>query len=128
MVLHAMLDRPVSFKVGFAGAPIADWRMYDATFAERYLDDTVHHADGWLASLAFDNDSPKFFKGKLMVAQSTGDEFVHMENTFLIQDQMLKAGRSADLLLFPDSGRSIENGPARLVLFQKMTDFFVTNL
>jgi dipeptidyl-peptidase-4 len=128
LVLHAMLDRPVAFKAGFAGAPIADWRLYDATFAERYLDDAIRHEDGWLASLAFENDSPKFFKGKLMVAQATGDEFVHLENTFLIQDEMLKAGKSADLLLFPDSGHLIEEPRARLVLFQKMTDFFVINL
>ena len=128
LVLHAMLDRPVAFKAGFAGAPIADWRLYDATFAERYLDDSVHHKDGWLASLAFDNDSTKFFKGKLMIAQGTGDEFVHIENTFLIQDQMLKGGKTADLLIFPDSGHFIDEARARLVLFQKMTDFFVINL
>jgi dipeptidyl-peptidase-4 len=128
LVLHAMLDRPVAFKAGFAGAPIADWRLYDATFAERYLDDSVHHEDGWLASLAFENDSTKFFKGKLMVAQGTSDEFVHLENTFLIQSEMLKAGKSADLLLFPDSGHIIEEARSRLVLFQKMTDFFVINL
>jgi dipeptidyl-peptidase-4 len=128
MVLHALLDRPVAFKAGFAGAPIADWRLYDATFAERYLEDVVRHQDGWLASMAFDNDSPKFFKGKLMVAQGTDDEFVHLENTFLTQSEMLKGGKSADLLIFPDSGHLIEDPTARTVLFRKMTEFFVSNL
>jgi dipeptidyl-peptidase-4 len=128
LVLHAMLDRPVPFKAGFAGAPIADWRLYDATFAERYLDDSVTHADGWLASMAFENDSPRFFKGTLMVAQGTNDAFVHLENLFLLQNQLLKAGKSASVLLLPDRGHFIEDAPARLTLYRQMTDFFVTNL
>jgi dipeptidyl-peptidase-4 len=128
LVIHAMLDRPVAFKAGFAGAPITDWHYYDAVFAERYLDSPVSHADGWDASTAFENDSSRFFKGSLMIAQGTEDEFVHMENTFTLQDRLLNAGKSADLLLFPDRGHSIVDPPSRLVLFSRMTEFFLKNL
>jgi dipeptidyl-peptidase-4 len=128
LAVHAMLDRPVAFKVGFAGAPVIDWHFYDAIFAERYLDDPVAHADGWDASTALENLSPTFFKGSLMVAQGTSDEFVHMENALTLQDHLLDAGRSADFLLFPDRGHQIEDPPSRLVLYSRMTDFFVKNL
>jgi dipeptidyl-peptidase-4 len=128
LAVHAMLDRPVPFKAGFAGAPVLDWLYYDAVFAERYLDNPVTHADGWAASTALENDSPKFFKGALMVAQGTDDEFVHMENLLTLQDQLLDAGKSADILLLPDRGHAIAAQPSRLVLFQRMTDFFLRNL
>jgi dipeptidyl-peptidase 4 len=128
LVIHAMLDRPVAFKAGFAGAPITDWHFYDSIFAERYLDNPVSHADGWDASTAFENDSSRFFKGSLMVAQGTEDEFVHMENTLTLQDRLLDAGKSADFLLFPDRGHLIVDRPSRLVLFNHMTDFFLKNL
>ena len=128
LVIHAMLDRPVSFKAGFAGAPITDWHYYDAVFAERYLDDPITHADGWDASTAFENDSSRFFNGSLMVAQGTEDEFVHQENTLTLQDRLLDAGKSASLLLFADRGHFIVDQPSRLVLFSRMTEFFLKNL
>ncbi len=128
MVVHAMLDRPVAFKAGFAGAPIVDWHFYDAVYAERYLDDSVVHADGWDSSNAFGNRSTHFFKGPLMIAQGTQDEFVHIENTFMLQDHLLDAGKSADLLLLADRGHHIEDLPARQILFTKMTEFFLKNL
>ena len=128
MVVHAMLDRPVAFKAGFAGAPIVDWHFYDAVYAERYLDDSVIHADGWDSSTAFGNRSTHFFKGSLMIAQGTEDEFVHIENTLMLQDHLLDAGKSADLLLLPDRGHHIEDLPARQILFTKMTEFFLKNL
>jgi len=128
LAVHAMLDRPVPYKAGFAGAPIVDWHFYDAVFAERYLDDPVAHADGWDASSALENQSPAFFKGSLMVAQGTGDEFVHLENALTLQDRLLDTGKSADFLLLPDRGHHIEDQPSRLVLFSRMTEFFIRNL
>lgn len=128
LVVHAMLDRPVAFKAGFAGAPIVDWHFYDAVYAERYLDDSVVHADGWDSSTAFGNRSTHFFKGLLMIAQGTEDEFVHIENTLMLQDRLLDAGKSADLLLLADRGHHIEDLPARQILFTKMTEFFLKNL
>jgi len=128
LVLHAMLDRPVPFAAGFAGAPIVDWHYYDAVFAERYLDDPVVHADGWATSVALANDSPRFFKGSLMVAQGTQDEVVHMENVLTLQDHLLDEGKSADILLLSDRGHRIDDPPTRRLLFTRMTEFFLKNL
>ena len=126
LAIHAMLDRPVPFKAGFAGAAVTDWHLYDAVFAERYLDDPVLHADGWDASSALDN--ARYFKGTLMLAQGTEDEFVHQENLLALQDRLLDNGKSAQILLFADRGHLVDDTPARIVLFKNLTDFFVKNL
>jgi dipeptidyl aminopeptidase/acylaminoacyl peptidase len=63
-----------------------------------------------------------------MIAQGTEDEFVHMENTLTLQDRLLDAGKSADILLMPDRGHHIEDLPARQLLFTRMTEFFLKNL
>ena len=128
LLVQAMLDRPVAYKTGFAGAPIVDWHFYDAIFSERYLDDPVVHADGWQASTALENSTPRYFKGSLLIAQGTEDEFVHIENTLTLQDRLLDEGKSADILLFPDRGHQIDDPSARLVLFIRMTGFFLNNL
>jgi dipeptidyl-peptidase-4 len=126
LAVHAMLDRPVSFKAGFGGAPVTDWRFYDAIFSERYLDDPIAHADGWDASTSLEN--ARYLQSPLLLSIGTGDEFVHLENVLTLQDRLLDAGKSADLLLFPDRGHEIEDAPARIVLFSRLTDFFLKNL
>jgi dipeptidyl-peptidase-4 len=128
LVVHAMLDRPVSWKAGFAGAPIVDWHFQNAIFAERYLDDPVTHADGWDASSALENNAPRYFKGPMMIAQGTEDEQVHMENMLTLQDSLIDEGKSAETLLFPDRGHIIEDEPARIAFFTRMSDFFFKNL
>ena len=128
LTVHALLDRPVQFKAGFAGAPVVDWRFFDAVFSERYLDDPTVHADGWDASVATENKSPQYFHGPLLIAQGTEDEFVHMENILTLQDELLDAGKSAEILLFPDRGHMIEDQPARELLYRRMTEFFLKNL
>jgi dipeptidyl-peptidase-4 len=128
LAVHGILDRPVPFKAAFAGAPVIDWHFYDAFFAERYLDDPVAHADGWDASTALENRSPTFFKGALLVAQGTDDEYVHLENLMTLQDRLLDVGKSADILLLSGRGHHIEDAAARTILFARMTDFFIKNL
>ena len=128
LAASAMLDRPVAYRAGFAGAPIIDWRLYDAVFAERYLDDPVTHANGWRTSLALGESGPRSFKGLLLVAQGTEDEFVHLENLFTLQAGLVEAGKSANYLLFPDRGHTIDDAQARKLLFTSMTEFFLKNL
>ena len=126
LAVHAMLDRPLPFKAGFAGAAVTDWHSYDAVFAERYLGDPLAYADGWNASTPLEN--ARYLKGALMLAQGAGDEFVHLENTLTLEDELIDAGKSADLLLLPDRGHEIEDRAGRLVLFTRMTEFFLNNL
>jgi len=126
LALHGMLDRPLLFGAGFAGSPITDWHLYDAVFTERYLEDPTRNQDGWLASSPIEN--AQYLRSPLMVAQATLDERVHLENTLLLLDRLLDKGKYADTLLFPDRRDMFQDRGARLILFQKMTDFFLKNL
>jgi len=121
-----MLDRPLLFKAGFAGSPITDWHLYDAVFAERYLEDPTRNQDGWLSSSPLDN--AKNLNAPLLLAQATLDESVHQENSWMLLDELLDRGKYADILLFPDRRDLFEDHGARLILFQRLTDFFIRNL
>ncbi|WP_263360086.1 S9 family peptidase [Acidicapsa ligni] len=126
LVIHAMLDRPILFHAGFAGAPITDWHFYDAVFGERYLDNPTTHADGWDASTALEN--ARYLNARLLVAQGTDDEFVHMENLLTLQDELLDGGKTADTLLLSDRGHILDDQLTRNVIFTQMTDFFIRNM
>ncbi|MGA2889406.1 MAG: S9 family peptidase [Terracidiphilus sp.] len=126
LTLHGMLDRPLLFKAGFAGSPITDWHLYDAVFTERYLEDPQRNQDGWLSSSPLEN--AKYLTAPLMLAQATMDETVHQENAMMLLDELLDKGKYADILLFPDRRDLFEDRGARLILFQRLTDFFQKNL
>jgi len=126
LALHGMLDRPLLFKAGFAGSPITDWHLVDAIFAERYLEDPTRNQDGWLASSPVEN--AMYLKAPLLLAEATMDEAVHPENAELLLDELLDNGKYADILLFPDRQDLFEDYGARLILFQRLTEFFQKNL
>jgi dipeptidyl-peptidase 4 len=126
LALHGMLDRPVLFKAGFAGSPVTDWHLYDAVFAERYLEDPTRNQDGWLASSPTEN--ARYLKTPLLIAQATMDEKVHVENSMMLLDEFLDQGKYPDILLFPDRHSLFEDRGSRQILFQRLTDFFVKNL
>jgi dipeptidyl-peptidase-4 len=126
LALHGMLDRPLLFKAGFAGSPITDWHLYDAVFTERYMEDPKRNQDGWLSSSPLEN--AKNLSAPLLLAQATLDEKTHQENSLMLLDELLDNGKYADILLFPDRRDLFEDRGARLILFQRLTDFFVKNL
>ncbi|MGA9671655.1 MAG: S9 family peptidase, partial [Terracidiphilus sp.] len=126
LALHGLLDRPQLFKAGFAGSPITDWHLYDAVYAERYLEDPKRNQDGWLSSSPVEN--AKNLSVPLLLAQATLDETVHQEHSLMLLDELLDKGKYADILLFPDRQSLFEDRGARLILFQRLTNFFVKNL
>jgi dipeptidyl-peptidase-4 len=126
LALHGMLDRPLLYKAGFAGSAVSDWRLYDAVFTERYLEDPTLNQDGWLASSPLENAAN--LRGSLLIAQATLDERVHQENSLILIDELLDSGHYADILLFADRHDLFEEQTTRQVMFQRLTDFFLKNL
>ena len=126
LALHAMLDRPIAYKSGIAGAPITDWRLYDAVFAERYLEDPVRNQDGYLGSMSTENATN--LRGTLLIVQGTTDERVHIENSLELLNEFLETAKYPSVMFFPDRGHTFEDHEARLALYRAMTEFFEKNL
>ena len=124
--LHGMLDLPVAYKAGIAGAPITDWQLYDAVFAERYLEDPIRNQDGYLGSSPTEN--AKNLKGQLLVIQGMLDEQVHVENTLTLLNEFLETAKYPSVMILPDRGHLFEDQKAKLVLYRSMTEFFLRNL
>ncbi|MBV8115200.1 MAG: DPP IV N-terminal domain-containing protein [Silvibacterium sp.] len=126
LALHGMLDLPIAYKAGIAGAPITDWRLYDAVFAERYLEDPVRNQDGYLNSMPIEN--AKNLRGPLLIVQGTTDERVHIENSLELLNELLETAKYPSVMFVPDRGNVFEDHEARLALYRAMTEFFVRNL
>jgi dipeptidyl-peptidase-4 len=126
MTLHAMFEAGDDFKVGFAGGPVTDWRYYDSIYAERYLGLPQKNEKGYR-----DSSPVKYaaqLKGKLLIAHGTGDDNVHFANTLSVINDLIEAGKYVEVLAFPGRGHGVSDPPARRVLMQRVTQFFLENL
>jgi len=126
MTLHAMFEAGDDFKVGFAGGPVTDWRYYDSIYTERYLGLPQKNEKGYQDSSPVKYASQ--LKGKLMIAHGTGDDNVHFANTLSVINDLIEAGKYVEVLAFPGRGHGVSDPPARRVLMQRVTQFFLDNL
>jgi dipeptidyl-peptidase-4 len=125
MTLYSMLNAPCLFKAGIAGAPVIDWRNYDTIYTERYLGLPQQNNDGYKKS------SPVEFaenlEGKLMIVHNFEDDNVLFQNTMQMNDALQRAGKSFELMLFPQKAHGV-TGPSRRYMLERMAAFFETNL
>jgi dipeptidyl-peptidase-4 len=127
MALDAMFNGPDVFKAGVSVAPVTDWRLYDTIYTERYMGRPQDNPEGYRDSSPANQAAN--LRGKLMIAHSTGDDNVHFVNTSEVLNKLILAGKyPADLMIFPGRGHGIGDAPARIQLFQGITDFLVDNL
>jgi dipeptidyl-peptidase-4 len=126
MTLHAMFEAGDDFKVGFAGGPVTDWRYYDSIYTERYLGLPQKNEKGYRESSPVKYASQ--LKGKLLIAHGTGDDNVHYANTLAVINDLIEAGKYAEVLAFPGRGHGVSDPAARRVLMRRVTQFFLDNL
>jgi dipeptidyl-peptidase 4 len=126
MTLRAMFEAGDDFKAGFAGGPVTDWRYYDSIYTERYLGLPQKNEK------AYQDSSPVKYasqlKGKLLIAHGTGDDNVHFANTLAVINDLIEVGKYVEVLAFPGRGHGVSDPPARRVLMQRITQFFLDNL
>lgn len=126
MTLHAMFEAPDLFKVGFAGGPVTDWRYYDTIYTERYMGLPQQHESEYKESSPINH--AEGFKGKLLIAQGTGDDNVHYSNTLTLINDLINRGVYVEVIAAPGRGHGVSDPPARKVVFNRVTQFFLDNL
>jgi dipeptidyl-peptidase 4 len=126
MTTTALLEAGDIFKVGFAGGPVTDWHFYDTIYTERYMGLPKQHEEDYV------NSSPVKYagqlKGKLLIAHGTGDDNVHCANTLSLVNELIKNGLYVEVIAAPGRGHGISDPPARRVVWNRVTQFFLDNL
>jgi len=126
MTLTAMFNAPGVFKAAFAGAPVTDWRQYDTIYTERYMGTPQENPAGYKDSSPANHAAG--LQGKLLIAHGTGDDNVHFANTVELEEKLIDADKYAEVAIYPGRGHGITDPPARIQLFQRVTQFFLDNL
>jgi dipeptidyl aminopeptidase/acylaminoacyl peptidase len=124
----AMFRYPDFFKVGISESGNHDQRNYEDDWGERYQGLLVRGADGGVDSYHQEANQTlaKNLKGKLLLAHGTADDNVPVDNTMLVVDALIKAGKDFDLLLIPNAAHGY--GAAGNYMMRRRWDYFVTHL
>ena len=125
MTLYSMLNAPRRFKAGIAGAPVTDWRNYDTIYTERYLGIPQMNNDGYQKSSPV--NIAENLEGKLLLVHNFEDDNVLFQNTMQMNDALQRAGKSFELMVFPQKAHGVTGTPRRYML-ERMAAFFEANL
>jgi dipeptidyl-peptidase-4 len=126
MTLMCLLKAPDVFRVGVAGAPVADWDGYDTHYTERYMGTPAENSQGyWEGSVLTHVEK---LQGKLLLVHGMIDENVHFRHSARFLSALQETGRSVDVLVLPSERHMPRGDAARLLLETSLIDFFVKHL
>ena len=126
MTLNAMSTGEKIFKAGIAVAPVTDWRLYNSAYTERFMRQPKENNGGYDAGSPIKHAAN--LNGNVLIIHGTADDNVHVQNTYLYLDALLKADKQAELYLYTDKNHSILGKETRRHLYQKKFEFLESEL
>lgn len=123
--LYALTHAPGVWKAGVAGAPVADWKFYDAIWTERYMDTPEDNPEGYATASAL--DAAERLEDRLLIVHGTGDDNVHPQNTIAMSARLIAAGKSFEQAIHPRQKHGFRGTDSRH-FYERMTEFFDRHL
>ncbi|HET9480951.1 MAG TPA: S9 family peptidase [Candidatus Polarisedimenticolia bacterium] len=114
------------FRAGVAVAAVTDWRYYDTVWAEAFMKRPQDNPEGYdrTAHAARAKD----LHGRLLLVHGTYDDNVHPQNAWRFADELVKAGITFDMMIYPMRKHGITDDAAQKHLFATMREFWLKNL
>jgi dipeptidyl-peptidase-4 len=127
MTLNMMFRYPKQYNTGIAIAPVADQRLYDTIYQERYSGLLPEYAQG------YKEGSPityaKNLQGNLLLVHGTGDDNVHYQGSERLINELVKYNKQFDFMSYPNRTHSLREGEGTtLHLKTMMAEYFTKHL
>jgi dipeptidyl-peptidase-4 len=125
MTTSIMLRYPDIFKAAVAGGPVMDWSYYEVMYTERYMDTPQENPEGYKEARTLnyiDN-----LKGKLMLIHGAQDNVVVWQHSIQFIKECVDKKKQIDYFVYPGHEHNVL-GKDREHLYQKVTDYFMSNL
>jgi dipeptidyl-peptidase-4 len=120
------MTRSKEFKAGIAVAAVTDPFYYDTKWAEAIMKRPTENAEGYQKTSL--NATAKDLTGRLLLVHGTYDDNVHIQNAWKFTDELIKAGKTFDMMIYPMRQHGIADRAARIHLYKTMLEFWKKNL
>jgi dipeptidyl-peptidase-4 len=108
MTLNLLFRYPEIYKTGVAVSAVTDQRYYDNIYTERYMGLPKDEEE------AYKEASPityaKNLQGHLLYMHGTGDDNVHYKNAENLINELVKQGKTFNLMVYPNRTHGIFEG------------------
>ena len=121
--LNELFRHPGRLAAGVAIAPMADQKLYDTIYQERYMGLPADNAKGYR-----DGSPITFSDGladPLLIIHGSGDDNVHFQGTEMLVDKLIAAGKNFEFMDYPNRTHNLSEGKGTLThRFVLMMRFF----
>ncbi len=108
MTLNALFRYPEIYSMGMAVAFVADQKLYDTVYQERYMGLPEGNPDGFFEGSPI-NHAGKL-EGDLLLIHGTGDDNVHYQNLEMLVNKLIDEGKQFDMMAYPNRSHGIREG------------------
>lgn len=127
MTLNMLFRYPGQYKAGVSQAPVADQRLYDAIYQERYSGLLDEYAEGYVEASPITHAMN--LEGELLLVHGTGDDNVHYQGSERLIDELVKHNKQFRFMSYPNRTHSIREGDGtELHLNTMRAEFFKEHL
>lgn len=125
--LNSMFRYPEVFHTGIAIAFVADQRLYDTIYQERYMNTPQNNPDGYRKGSPI--SYTEGLKGNLLLIHGTGDDNVHYQNCEMLVNELVKHGKMFSQISYPMRSHGIYEGEGTtLHLRHSMAKYWLEHL
>ena len=121
MTTNLMLTYNDTFKVGVAGGPVIDWKLYEVMYGERYMDTPQENPEGYKNSDLTQRAGD--LKGRLQIIIGANDPVCVPQHSIAFLRACIDAGTHPDYFIYPGDGHNMA-GRDRIHLHERITQYF----
>ncbi|UVD79450.1 DPP IV N-terminal domain-containing protein [Myroides albus] len=121
MTTTLSINHPEIFKVGVAGGPVMDWKMYEIMYGERYMDMPQENPQGYEKTSLL-NKADKL-NNKLLIIHGAQDPVVVQQHSMEFIESCIKENKQVDYFLYPTHEHNVL-GKDRIHLNTKIANYF----
>lgn len=105
MTMNCLFRYPEIYKSGLAVSFVADQRLYDNIYQERYMGLLEDNEANYIAGSPISH--AKKLKGNLMIIHGTADDNVHYQSFERLANELIKHNKMFDMMSYPMRSHSI---------------------
>ena len=105
MTMNCLFRYPEIYKSGLAVSFVADQRLYDNIYQERYMGLLEDNEDNYIEGSPISH--AKKLEGNLMIIHGTADDNVHYQSFERLANELIKHNKMFDMMSYPMRSHSI---------------------
>jgi dipeptidyl-peptidase-4 len=108
-----------------AVAPVANQRLYDTIYQERYMGLPDGNVDGYLQGSSV--NFVKQLEGNLLLVHGTADDNVHYQITEMLIDELIRHNKRFTMMAYPNRSHAIREGRNTTLHLRELLTGYLTD-